>query len=202
MKAGGGRRGEEDRTRCASCSSSPTCSVGSTPVVSPRGGLVSPASASSKCPSHSAAAAEAAPSRGQSRASGGRPSFAPPPPVRPSTVLPPPWARPLPGCSLKPPSPADSHPSPTLAPPSRSVPLSYKLLDGEAARPALVFLHGLFGCKTNFNFVAKALAQQTGRKVRFRERRVPRGRRGHFSALAAGPWLRSGRCLIRNEMRG
>ncbi|KAK2496278.1 hypothetical protein MC885_010956 [Smutsia gigantea] len=47
----------------------------------------------------------------------------------------------------------------------RSVPLSYKLLDGEAARPALVFLHGLFGCKTNFNSIAKALAQQTGRKV-------------------------------------
>ncbi|XP_036743251.1 protein ABHD11 isoform X2 [Manis pentadactyla] len=47
----------------------------------------------------------------------------------------------------------------------RSVPLSYKLLDGEAAHPALVFLHGLFGCKTNFNSVAKALAQQTGRKV-------------------------------------
>ncbi|XP_058424966.1 protein ABHD11 isoform X7 [Diceros bicornis minor] len=47
----------------------------------------------------------------------------------------------------------------------RPVPLSYKLLDGEAARPALVFLHGLFGCKTNFNSVAKALAQQTGRRV-------------------------------------
>lgn len=47
----------------------------------------------------------------------------------------------------------------------RSVPLSYKLLDGEAARPALVFLHGLFGCKTNFNSIAKALAQQTGRRV-------------------------------------
>lgn len=51
------------------------------------------------------------------------------------------------------------------AEPSRSVPLSYKLLDGEAARPALVFLHGLFGCKTNFNSIAKALAQQTGRRV-------------------------------------
>ncbi|KAM7148055.1 sn-1-specific diacylglycerol lipase ABHD11 isoform 2-T2 [Molossus nigricans] len=47
----------------------------------------------------------------------------------------------------------------------RPVPLSYKLLDGEAARPALVFLHGLFGCKTNFNSIAKALAQQTGRRV-------------------------------------
>ncbi|XP_042828190.1 protein ABHD11 isoform X2 [Panthera tigris] len=40
-----------------------------------------------------------------------------------------------------------------------------RLLDGEAARPALVFLHGLFGSKTNFNSIAKALAQQTGRRV-------------------------------------
>ncbi|XP_012584301.1 PREDICTED: alpha/beta hydrolase domain-containing protein 11 [Condylura cristata] len=48
---------------------------------------------------------------------------------------------------------------------SRPVQLSYKLLDGEAACPALVFLHGLFGCKTNFNSIAKALAQQTGRRV-------------------------------------
>ncbi|XP_045642145.1 protein ABHD11 isoform X2 [Ursus americanus] len=47
----------------------------------------------------------------------------------------------------------------------RSVLLSYKLLDGEATRPALVFLHGLFGSKTNFNSIAKALAQQTGRRV-------------------------------------
>ncbi|XP_022357556.1 protein ABHD11 isoform X4 [Enhydra lutris kenyoni] len=39
------------------------------------------------------------------------------------------------------------------------------LLDGEAARPALVFLHGLFGSKTNFSSIAKALAQQTGRRV-------------------------------------
>ncbi|XP_055417531.1 sn-1-specific diacylglycerol lipase ABHD11 isoform X2 [Bubalus kerabau] len=47
----------------------------------------------------------------------------------------------------------------------RPVPLSYKLLDGEAASPPLVFLHGLFGSKTNFNSIAKALAQQTGRRV-------------------------------------
>ncbi|XP_070268882.1 sn-1-specific diacylglycerol lipase ABHD11 [Myotis yumanensis] len=51
------------------------------------------------------------------------------------------------------------------AEPRRSVPLSYTLLDGEAARPALVFLHGLFGCKTNFKSIAKALARQTGRRV-------------------------------------
>nr|XP_020752509.1 protein ABHD11 isoform X1 [Odocoileus virginianus texanus] len=47
----------------------------------------------------------------------------------------------------------------------RPVPLSYKLLDGEAASPPLVFLHGLFGSKTNFNSVSKVLAQQTGRRV-------------------------------------
>lgn len=41
---------------------------------------------------------------------------------------------------------------------------SYKLLDGEAASPPLVFLHGLFGSKANFNSIAKALAQQTGRE--------------------------------------
>ncbi|XP_005396822.1 PREDICTED: alpha/beta hydrolase domain-containing protein 11 [Chinchilla lanigera] len=48
---------------------------------------------------------------------------------------------------------------------SRPLPLSYKLLDGEAALPAIVLLHGLFGSKTNFNSIAKALAQQTGRRV-------------------------------------
>ncbi|XP_032110851.1 protein ABHD11 isoform X2 [Sapajus apella] len=47
----------------------------------------------------------------------------------------------------------------------RPLPLSYRLLDGEAALPAVVFLHGLFGSKTNFNSIAKALAQQTGRRV-------------------------------------
>ncbi|XP_062947531.1 sn-1-specific diacylglycerol lipase ABHD11 [Cynocephalus volans] len=47
----------------------------------------------------------------------------------------------------------------------RPLPLSYKLLDGEAALPPIVFLHGLFGSKTNFKSIAKALAQQTGRRV-------------------------------------
>lgn len=47
----------------------------------------------------------------------------------------------------------------------RSVPLSYTLLDGETSLPALVFLHGLFGCKNNFNSIAKSLAQRTGRRV-------------------------------------
>ncbi|XP_004587257.2 protein ABHD11 [Ochotona princeps] len=47
----------------------------------------------------------------------------------------------------------------------RPLPLSYNLLDGDAGRPAIVMLHGLLGSKTNFNSIAKALAQQTGRRV-------------------------------------
>ncbi|XP_047389250.1 protein ABHD11 isoform X1 [Sciurus carolinensis] len=47
----------------------------------------------------------------------------------------------------------------------RPLPLSYRLLDGDATLPAIVFLHGLFGSKTNFNSIAKALAQQTSRRV-------------------------------------
>lgn len=47
----------------------------------------------------------------------------------------------------------------------RPLPLSYRLLDGETTLPAIVLLHGLFGSKTNFNSIAKALAQQTGRRV-------------------------------------
>lgn len=96
----------------------------------------------------------------------------PPPRVCPSWLrflrLGPPSPRPLA-------SPAGSDTSPTLVPPARPVRLSYKLLDGEAASPALVFLHGLFGSKTNFNFVAKTLAQQTGRRVSFWSRRGPEG---------------------------
>ncbi|KAL6036914.1 hypothetical protein STEG23_023857, partial [Scotinomys teguina] len=47
----------------------------------------------------------------------------------------------------------------------RALPLSYNLLDGEATLPAIVFLHGLFGSKTNFNSIAKAMVQRTGRRV-------------------------------------
>ncbi|KAM9000387.1 protein ABHD11 [Sarcophilus harrisii] len=47
----------------------------------------------------------------------------------------------------------------------RPVPLSYRLLGSSDAHPPLVFLHGLFGSKTNFQSIAKALGQQTGRKV-------------------------------------
>ncbi|XP_007518021.1 protein ABHD11 isoform X2 [Erinaceus europaeus] len=70
--------------------------------------------------------------------------------------------------------PSDSSPARVEVAPSssggdgakpRSVPLSYTLLDGEATLPALVFLHGLFGCKNNFNSIAKSLAQRTGRRV-------------------------------------
>lgn len=47
----------------------------------------------------------------------------------------------------------------------RPLPLSYNLLDGETTLPAIVFLHGLFGSKTNFNSIAKAMVQRTGRRV-------------------------------------
>ncbi|XP_051017296.1 protein ABHD11 [Acomys russatus] len=47
----------------------------------------------------------------------------------------------------------------------RPLPLSYTLLDGETTLPAIVFLHGLFGSKTNFNSIAKAMVQRTGRRV-------------------------------------
>lgn len=73
------------------------------------------------------------------------------------------------------------------------MPLSYTLLDGEAALPALVFLHGLFGCKTNFNSIAKALAQQTGRRVSFRGRRSPQG--GRVRGRGSGMRLRRGQLL-------
>lgn len=48
---------------------------------------------------------------------------------------------------------------------SRPLPLSYNLLDGDATLPAIVLLHGLFGSKTNFNSLAKAMVQRTGRRV-------------------------------------
>ncbi|XP_021520186.1 protein ABHD11 isoform X3 [Meriones unguiculatus] len=47
----------------------------------------------------------------------------------------------------------------------RPLPLSYTLLDGEETLPAVVFLHGLFGSKTNFNSIAKAMVKRTGRRV-------------------------------------
>lgn len=58
----------------------------------------------------------------------------------------------------------------------RPLPLSYNLLDGDATLPAIVLLHGLFGSKTNFNSLAKALVQRTGRRVSFRVGRRTGGR--------------------------
>ncbi|XP_029468888.1 protein ABHD11 isoform X4 [Rhinatrema bivittatum] len=46
-----------------------------------------------------------------------------------------------------------------------SVILSYDLFDGTVPDTPLVFLHGLFGSKSNFQAVGKALVQKTGKKV-------------------------------------
>lgn len=43
--------------------------------------------------------------------------------------------------------------------------LSYDVFDGKNDGPPLVFLHGLFGSKSNFHSIAKSLVQRTGRKV-------------------------------------
>ncbi|XP_054857599.1 protein ABHD11-like [Eublepharis macularius] len=45
------------------------------------------------------------------------------------------------------------------------VPLSYTVFDGSSPQPPLVFLHGLFGSKANFQSLAKKLVLQTGRTV-------------------------------------
>ncbi|XP_060703988.1 protein ABHD11 isoform X1 [Hemiscyllium ocellatum] len=47
----------------------------------------------------------------------------------------------------------------------RPVDLAYDVLDGRNTETPLVFLHGLFGSKSNFNSIAKALSQRTGRMV-------------------------------------
>ncbi|XP_072301941.1 sn-1-specific diacylglycerol lipase ABHD11 [Eucyclogobius newberryi] len=43
--------------------------------------------------------------------------------------------------------------------------LSYDVFDGKNDGTPLVFLHGLFGSKSNFHSIAKSLVQRTGRKV-------------------------------------
>ncbi|XP_048839860.1 protein ABHD11 isoform X1 [Brienomyrus brachyistius] len=43
--------------------------------------------------------------------------------------------------------------------------LTYDVFDGKGTDPPLVFLHGLFGSKSNFHSIAKSLVQRTGRKV-------------------------------------
>ncbi|XP_075710214.1 sn-1-specific diacylglycerol lipase ABHD11 isoform X1 [Rhinoderma darwinii] len=45
------------------------------------------------------------------------------------------------------------------------VTLSYDLYDGKAPGPPLVLLHGLFGSKSNFQSIARALVRRIGRKV-------------------------------------
>ncbi|KAJ8267167.1 hypothetical protein GJAV_G00139310 [Gymnothorax javanicus] len=43
--------------------------------------------------------------------------------------------------------------------------LTYDVFDGKGTETPLVFLHGLFGSKSNFHSIAKSLVQRTGRKV-------------------------------------
>ncbi|KAM4795240.1 sn-1-specific diacylglycerol lipase ABHD11 isoform 2-T2 [Rhinophrynus dorsalis] len=52
------------------------------------------------------------------------------------------------------------------------VALSYDLFEGSCPGPPLVLLHGLFGCKSNFQSIAKALVRKTGRKPQLVERLV------------------------------
>ncbi|XP_051734681.1 protein ABHD11 [Ctenopharyngodon idella] len=46
-----------------------------------------------------------------------------------------------------------------------AVNLTYDVFDGKVDSTPLVFLHGLFGSKSNFHSIAKSLVQRTGRKV-------------------------------------
>ncbi|XP_063059049.1 sn-1-specific diacylglycerol lipase ABHD11 isoform X2 [Engraulis encrasicolus] len=48
---------------------------------------------------------------------------------------------------------------------SRPVNLTYDVFDGKGDKTPLVFLHGLFGSKSNFQSIAKSLVQRTDRKV-------------------------------------
>lgn len=48
---------------------------------------------------------------------------------------------------------------------SSPVKLTYDVFDGKGESTPLVFLHGLFGSKSNFHSIAKSLVQRTGRKV-------------------------------------
>lgn len=50
-------------------------------------------------------------------------------------------------------------------PPSSPLSLTYDVFDGKGESTPLVFLHGLFGSKSNFHSIAKSLVQRTGRKV-------------------------------------
>ncbi|KAG5284494.1 hypothetical protein AALO_G00027330 [Alosa alosa] len=48
---------------------------------------------------------------------------------------------------------------------ARPVTLTYDVFDGKGDSTPLVFLHGLFGSKSNFHSIARSLVQRTGRKV-------------------------------------
>ncbi|XP_008330767.1 sn-1-specific diacylglycerol lipase ABHD11 isoform X1 [Cynoglossus semilaevis] len=48
---------------------------------------------------------------------------------------------------------------------SSPINLTYDVFDGKGESTPLVFLHGLFGSKSNFHSIAKSLVQRTGRKV-------------------------------------
>lgn len=50
-------------------------------------------------------------------------------------------------------------------PPHSPINLTYDVFDGKGESTPLVFLHGLFGSKSNFHSIAKSLVQRTGRKV-------------------------------------
>lgn len=128
------------------------CSAGRERGGSPVGHLVPPLPGARRClPPSVAVVAKETPIPGQSRTRGGlhAPGLAGP-------------ASPLASPLLHSPLP------PWWPPPSRPLPLSYTLLDGEPTLPAVVFLHGLFGSKTNFNSIARAVVKRTGRRVSFR----------------------------------
>lgn len=52
--------------------------------------------------------------------------------------------------------------------------MTYDVFDGKGESTPLVFLHGLFGSKSNFHSIAKSLVQRTGRKVTHSWRHVGR----------------------------
>ncbi|XP_061755171.1 protein ABHD11 isoform X1 [Nerophis ophidion] len=60
--------------------------------------------------------------------------------------------------------------------------LTYDVFDGKVDSTPLVFLHGLFGSKSNFHSIAKSLVQRTGRKVLTVDARN-HGNSPHSSAL-------------------
>uniref|UniRef100_A0A3Q4BE15 sn-1-specific diacylglycerol lipase ABHD11 n=1 Tax=Mola mola TaxID=94237 RepID=A0A3Q4BE15_MOLML len=76
------------------------------------------------------------------------------------------WSR-LPSCRLFPGQQDVCRVALTVRAASSSSPVSltYDVFDGKGESTPLVFLHGLFGSKSNFHSIAKSLVQRTGRKV-------------------------------------